>query len=94
MKAWVYTEYGPSGSVLKLETDYSVPEISDEQVLLKVEAAALNPVDYKRMLGYFKGIDSALPVSVTHFCLCTVEPLLNDTIVWTGKNYHFKEVIY
>ena len=60
MTAWVYTGYGPFGSVQKLETDYSVPEISDDQVLLKVEAAALNPDHYKRMLGYFKDIDSAL----------------------------------
>lgn len=67
MKAWVNEEYGASGSVLKLETEYNVPEINDDQVLVKVEAAALNPVDYKRMLGFFKGIDSALPVSFLCF---------------------------
>ncbi|KAK1383757.1 2-methylene-furan-3-one reductase [Heracleum sosnowskyi] len=61
MKAWVNEEYGASGSVLKFQTDHSVPEINDDQVLVKVQAAALNPVDYKRMLGFFKGIDSALP---------------------------------
>ncbi|KAL8218923.1 hypothetical protein R6Q57_022296 [Mikania cordata] len=62
IKAWQYAEYG-SVDVLKLATDVAVPEINDDQVLVKVVAAALNPVDYKRRLGYFKATDSPLPIT-------------------------------
>lgn len=61
MKAWQYDEYG-SVDVLKLATDVAVPGINEDQVLVKVVAAALNPVDYKRRLGYFKATDSPLPI--------------------------------
>ncbi|CAI9767936.1 unnamed protein product [Fraxinus pennsylvanica] len=60
MKAWVYNEYG-GVEVLKFEADYAVPEVKDDQVLIKVVAAALNPVDYKIRLGKFKTIDSKPP---------------------------------
>ncbi|KAL8218922.1 hypothetical protein R6Q57_022295 [Mikania cordata] len=60
MKAWQYGEYG-SVDVLKVATDVRVPEINDDQVLVKVVAAALNPIDYQRRLGYFKATDSPLP---------------------------------
>ncbi|XP_052184204.1 2-methylene-furan-3-one reductase [Diospyros lotus] len=60
MKAWVYGEYG-GVDVLKLESDVSVPPVKDDQVLVKVAAAALNPVDFKRRLGKFKATDSPLP---------------------------------
>lgn len=61
MKAWVYSQYGNPGDVLKLEPDVAVPEVNDDQVLIKVVAASLNPVDAKRMLGLFKDTDSSLP---------------------------------
>ena len=77
MKAWTYGEYGKSSDVLKLDSDVAVPEPNDDQVLVKVVAAGINPVDYKRMLGYFKATDSPLPVSIylfqyslLHFSLC------------------------
>ncbi|RZC61612.1 hypothetical protein C5167_023370 [Papaver somniferum] len=60
MKAWVYGEYGGI-DVLKFDSKVSVPEISEDQVLLKVVAAALNPVDGKRRQGKFKATDSPLP---------------------------------
>ncbi|KAK9272466.1 hypothetical protein L1049_002839 [Liquidambar formosana] len=60
MKAWVYAEYG-GADVLKLDSSISVPQVKDDQVLIKVVAAALNPVDAKRMLGFFKSTDSPLP---------------------------------
>ncbi|CAI9767934.1 unnamed protein product [Fraxinus pennsylvanica] len=62
MKAWVYYEYG-GVEVLKFEADYAVPEVKDDQVLIKVVAAALNPVDYKIRLGEFKTIDSKPPAA-------------------------------
>lgn len=61
MKAWSYSEYGGI-DVLKLESNVAVPEIEEDQVLIKVAAAALNPVDFKRRAGKFKATDSPLPV--------------------------------
>ncbi|KAE9454617.1 hypothetical protein C3L33_13488, partial [Rhododendron williamsianum] len=60
MKAWVYGEYG-SVDVLKFDSSVSVPPVKDDQVLVKVAAAALNPVDFKRRQGKFKATDSPLP---------------------------------
>ncbi|MED6186416.1 hypothetical protein PIB30_066509 [Stylosanthes scabra] len=61
MKAWTYSEYGKSSQVLKLEVSLPVPEVKDDQVLIKVAAVSLNPIDYKRMAAAFKGTDSPLP---------------------------------
>ncbi|XAR65066.1 2-alkenal reductase [Bertholletia excelsa] len=60
MKAWAYGEYG-GVDVLKFDSSVSVPPVEAEQVLVKVVAAALNPVDFKRRLGKFKASDSPLP---------------------------------
>ncbi|KAL2335658.1 hypothetical protein Fmac_016871 [Flemingia macrophylla] len=62
IKAWVYSEYGVIEKILKYDPNVAIPAIKDDQVLIKVVAAALNPVDYKRAFGYFKNIDSALPI--------------------------------
>jgi len=58
----VYSDYG-GVDVLKLESNIVVPEIKEDQVLIKVVAAALNPVDAKRRQGKFKATDSPLPVN-------------------------------
>src|SRR2546423_13654522 len=49
MKAIVYHSYG-SADVLKLE-DIQQPVPKDDQVLIKVRAAALNPLDWRMMKG-------------------------------------------
>ncbi|CAA0818285.1 Quinone oxidoreductase-like protein -chloroplastic [Striga hermonthica] len=61
MKAWSYSEYG-GVEVLKPVSDVAVTEVKDDEVLIKVVAAALNPVDFKRRFGYFKANDSPFPV--------------------------------
>ncbi|KAG5248340.1 2-methylene-furan-3-one reductase [Salix suchowensis] len=60
MKACVYGEYG-GVEVLKFDDKVSVPEVKEDQVLIKVVAAGLNPVDGKRRQGKFKATDSPLP---------------------------------
>jgi hypothetical protein len=61
-KAWVYSEYGIAADVLKFDSNVAVPQPKEGQVLIKVVASSLNPVDSKRMRGFFKDIDSPLPV--------------------------------
>ncbi|KAL3526051.1 hypothetical protein ACH5RR_014423 [Cinchona calisaya] len=63
MKAWVYSQYGKPEDVLKLETDIAVPDVKDDQVLIKVVAVAQNPIYPKRMSGLFKANDSPLPLA-------------------------------
>ncbi|KAJ7970853.1 2-methylene-furan-3-one reductase-like [Quillaja saponaria] len=58
IKGWVYSEYGKASDVLKLDPNVPIPELKEDQVLIKVIAAALNPVDSKRQLGYFKDSDT------------------------------------
>lgn len=62
MKAWTYSEYGNSVDVLKFNPTVPLPEVKEDQVLIKVAAVSLNPIDYKRMEGFFKDSDSPLPV--------------------------------
>ncbi|KAL1163213.1 hypothetical protein V6Z11_A07G255000 [Gossypium hirsutum] len=53
MKAWIYGQHGKPEDVLKLKSDVVVPELKEDQVLVKVMASGLNPVDNKRMIGIF-----------------------------------------
>jgi NADPH:quinone reductase-like Zn-dependent oxidoreductase len=53
MKAVKYSNYGGI-EVLDVVMDAEKPVIGDGQVLVQVEAASINPVDFKVRLGYMK----------------------------------------
>lgn len=54
MKAIVYEKFGPP-DVLRLQ-DIPVPRPEDDQVLVKIKATSVNPVDYKIRKGILKPI--------------------------------------
>ena len=70
IKAWVYKEYGNIEEILKFNLNIPIPELKEDQVLIKVVAAALNPIDYKRALGVFKENDSPFPVRFSSAWFC------------------------
>ena len=59
-KAWFYNKYG-SIDVLQFG-EFPVPKPGPGQILLKIRAAALNPVDFKKREGIFRSADSDFPV--------------------------------
>ncbi|ESW23042.1 hypothetical protein PHAVU_004G014100 [Phaseolus vulgaris] len=61
-KAWYYSEHGSPADVLKFDLNWPLPQLKDDQVLIKVIAVSLNPVDYKRIHGVFKDTDPYLPI--------------------------------
>ncbi|KAL3691027.1 hypothetical protein R1sor_004678 [Riccia sorocarpa] len=65
-QAWLYSEYGPKENLSLGEVP--VPELEADQVLIKVKAAALNPVDSKRRGGKFEKTDSPLPTVPGYDC--------------------------
>jgi len=62
MKAAVYCEYGPP-DVVKVD-DVEKPTPGDDQVLVRVRAASVNPLDWHYMRGtpYFMRLDAGLRV--------------------------------
>jgi NADPH:quinone reductase-like Zn-dependent oxidoreductase len=50
MKAAVYTQYGPPDSVVQI-TDVAKPVPNDDELLIKVRAASVNPLDSHLMKG-------------------------------------------
>ena len=57
MKAVRYHKYGAPLEVAQLETNVPVPAIQENQVLIRVMAAALNPIDVKKMDGELHLVD-------------------------------------
>ena len=50
MKAAVYTKYGPPGDVVQI-ADVEKPVPKDNEALIKVRAASINPLDWRFMRG-------------------------------------------
>ncbi|KAH7532519.1 hypothetical protein FEM48_Zijuj04G0028800 [Ziziphus jujuba var. spinosa] len=65
-KAWIYSDYGKTSDVLKFDENFPVPDIKEDEVLIKVVAAALNPIDYKKILGVFKEHNPPPPLVPGH----------------------------
>jgi len=50
-KAWIYKEYVAAKDILQLDDGVPIPEVKEDQVLIKVHDAALNPVDLRGNKG-------------------------------------------
>lgn len=72
MKAAIINRFG-SPEVLKIE-EVPVPEIKDNEVLIKVKASSVNPVDWKHRLGNHKLVlGSNFPIILGYDVSGTVE---------------------
>ncbi|MEH6457887.1 MAG: NADP-dependent oxidoreductase [Cocleimonas sp.] len=64
MKAVQINEFGDR-SVLELNDDVAIPTPADNEVLIKVKSASVNPVDWKIREGYLQGmLNHPLPLTL------------------------------
>lgn len=85
MKAVRIHEYGDRG-VLRLE-DVPIPEISDDEVLIKVVAAAVNPVDWKVRKGFAREmIAHEFPLILGWDVAGVIEKTGKNTKIFTSGN--------
>ena len=67
MQAWAITEYGDSGKVRLMELP--LPVAGDDDVLIRVKAASINPIDYKTRSGKLKILrKNVFPLVLGHDC--------------------------
>lgn len=62
MKAAQYSEFGDAEAIKIVEIDKPTP--GDNQILVEVKAAAINPFDYKVRSGAYGDMGLALPVTI------------------------------
>lgn len=60
MRAVEFSKFGPP-SVLQLRTDYPKPICTSKQVLIKIHAASVNPVDIGIRQGNFMALMTKKP---------------------------------
>ncbi|HVW22310.1 MAG TPA: alcohol dehydrogenase catalytic domain-containing protein [Opitutaceae bacterium] len=78
MKAVRIHEFGDS-NVLTLE-ETPKPQLHDGEVLIKVRAASVNPVDYKIRSGRFKKADIKLPATLGRDVAGVVEAVGGEVV--------------
>ena len=67
-KAWFFNQYGSIeyGSIDVFQFlqfgELPVPKPGPGHLLVKIRAAALNPLDYRRLGGFYRSVDSDFPV--------------------------------
>jgi NADPH:quinone reductase-like Zn-dependent oxidoreductase len=77
MKAVRIHAYG--GSEVLVHVDMPRPQIADDEVLIKVHAAAVNPMDWKFRAGYLQGmVDVPLPLTLGFDLAGVVEAIGKD----------------
>jgi len=59
--AYAYEEYGNHADVLK-KVSIPIPTIGENEVLIKISASAINPVDFKIMEGYIRAWPQNFPI--------------------------------
>lgn len=79
MKAFVYNAHGDA-SVMHIDEKTPIPDLSilgDHAVRIKVHAASINPIDYKRRNGEMKAIraEKRFPVILGYDCSGTVDAI-------------------
>jgi reticulon-4-interacting protein 1, mitochondrial len=66
MRAAVLREYGAAGSTLRVEADYPEPVVGPGQVLVRMKASSVNPIDVRMSGGYararLKSLGIGLPM--------------------------------
>ncbi len=79
MRAAVLREYGAAGGTLRVEADYPDPTPKPGQVLVRVKASSVNPIDVRMSGGYararLKSLGISLPLVPGRDVVGTVEAL-------------------
>ena len=87
MKAIIINEYG-NNDVVKY-TELKIPEISADELLIKVHTASVNPLDWKIRNGAGERLGFKLPITLGGEIAGTVEKL-GDNI----KNFKLGDLVY
>ena len=82
MKAWTHREYG-GPEVMRL-TEAALPAPEPHEVLVRVEAVSINPVDWKIMASHEKAANFglALPSGIANDIAGTIEEVGSSVTLW------------